>query len=143
MNEGVDMVVVLIEQHRTLQKYLSDAKKAILEKDLDLEKITHSLQLFAANLSGHLQLEDQVFYPELLSLMKSKGADVSDTKKFIKEMEQIGAEVAVFLKKYQELDDLKKNLVSFSMDIDNIIQTLNIRIESEESGIYDYWEIYR
>jgi hypothetical protein len=135
-----NVTVVLIDQHRGLQKCLGETKDLTQFTKPELSMIISSLKSFNSDLLAHRHLEEEVFYPELLRRMKADDLDTFKTTEFIKEMEDIGVLVAVFLAKY--LDDviLEKKLIDFIEELDNITETLNIRIESEEAGVYGYWE---
>lgn len=135
-----NITIVLINQHRGLQKCLGEAKNLTQETNPELSLIVSSLRSFDLNLSTHRHLEEEVFYPELLRRMEADGLDTFKTIEFIKEMEDIGVLALVFLAKYQDIEILEKKLIDFVEELENITQTLNIRIELEEAGIYGYWE---
>jgi len=114
-----------------------------VKKSLDnVEQIVTLLKQFSVDLTEHLKLEDDTFYPELLKGMKEKGTDTTKTEQFIDEMKEIGKSVGVFLDKYLVLENVKNNEDVFVKDLDSLISTLALRIESEEAGVYSYWGLF-
>lgn len=141
MEDLNNIVDILILQHRNLQKDLGIAVD-LLHGD-KFEEIDASLRKFTADLQEHLQLENNVFYFELLKKMKEHGVDTGSTEKFIAEMNVIGNAVMSFLGKYDSAESIKNLLSDFKIELPDIITALNLRIESEESGVYSYWELYK
>jgi len=135
-----NITVVLIAQHRVLQKCLGETKDLSLVATPATELMTGNLKSFTTTLFMHMHLEEEVFYPELLERMKDRGSDISKTVEFIDEMKKIGAVVVIFLAKYDSPLKLKEGLNDFIQDLDNVIELMNIRMESEESGVYCYWD---
>lgn len=138
-----DIVATLISQHRELQSVISQIKVLIDEKKEGFSKtVLEKLKTFELKLKEHLELENNVFYVELLSKLKAKGVDISGIDKFILEMKDIEREVYYFLSKYYEKKSINEDLAEFKLDFNRIVEYLNLRIESEESGVYMYWDIY-
>ncbi|MEI8270797.1 MAG: hypothetical protein WCG45_05530, partial [bacterium] len=94
------------------------------------------------DLPEHLNLENDVFYPSLLSQMENKKMDTTKTRAFIEEMNVIGASVSNFSNKYKTESSIRDQFNDFKNELVNIISILNTRIESEESGVYLYWDMY-
>ena len=107
-----ELIDTLISQHRLLQKYLTS------ELNLELFKIT---------LDEHLKLEDEQFYPRYMELKKKRGEDLTPTLEFINQMKEIGEKVRYFLENYSEKD---------TEELSKVVDTLNLRIETEEEGVY-------
>lgn len=143
MNSLNNIVEELIAQHRTLQKNLSEILNLLNSEGSNYDKICYDLNQFSLNLVEHLNLENGIFYLELLKRMKSKGDNTSATEMFIKQMTVIGVVVMEFLKKYQKAENIEMQIEKFKNELLNIISVLNIRIESEESGVYDTWNLYK
>ena len=132
-----NLVATLIAQHRVLQTDLGLALAgAQSETDQPADEILAELNKFKKDLTGHLALENDVFYPALLKQMKERGNSTENTEKFISEMDTIAKVVVGFLTKYNSTTAILENKAVFGEELDNIIKTLNIRIESEEDGIF-------
>jgi regulator of sigma D len=138
-----NIVETMIFQHRVLQKDLGAVSVLTKEEKPNSEEIIKLLKQFATDLSAHLQLENDVFYVQLLKKMKDQGQDTADTEQFILEMKKIGDTVMAFLGKYKEAASVANEIVAFTQELNGIIPILNLRIESEESGVYDYWKLYK
>ncbi|MBT4849306.1 hemerythrin domain-containing protein [Candidatus Parcubacteria bacterium] len=137
------IITILIGQHRALQKDLGTISGLVFsEEQIDFKNIIHLLQEFTKDLLGHLKLENETFYPELLDSMKAKNQDIVKTELFIAEMKTIEVAVTTFLEKYKEASDIEEKLAEFKKEFPNIIETLNLRIESEEVGVYSYWGLF-
>ncbi len=131
------------DQHKLLQVDLVGALNVAKSENTNTSAISQDLNKFNSDLSDHLSLENDMFYPELLNRMKDKGLDVSKTEIFINQMKDIGVEVVAFLEKYNNVPSIDGQLEDFKKELTNIISILNLRIESEESGVYLYWELYK
>ncbi len=142
MNELENIVPRLTEQHRLLQKDLGMAAAMAEMEKPSSEEIEKWLRQFTADLGEHLHLENAIFYVELLKKMKEAGVDTADTEAFIADMKNIGNKVEAFMKKYEEAESINVSLGEFKSELFPIINTLNVRIESEESGVYLYWNLY-
>ncbi|MFA4942240.1 MAG: hemerythrin domain-containing protein [Patescibacteria group bacterium] len=135
-----ELIAQLKNQHATLR---SDLAAALLEidsaHDNQGELIVLDLVKFKADLLNHLKLENEVFYPDLLAKKNKMGVDVLDTKHFIAQMDEIGIVVMGFLKKYEFPATITGSLPDFKKELLEIIETLNLRIEIEEEGIFDVY----
>ena len=143
MNELDNIIEVMISQHRTLQKDLGGALNSTNGDKSSADDISNGLKQFTADLTPHLQLENEVFYPELLKRMKASGVDTTKTEDFINQMKDVGTVVMAFLGKYKDRTNITDQLESFKIELTGIISALNMRIELEEGGVYDYWEMYK
>lgn len=142
--EPFDTIIeTMKDQHRVLQDDLSDALKAAKSVTPDERGIEGRLVSFSLHLMEHLHLENDIFYPELLKRMQKSGADTSNTEDFIYQMNEIGATVMAFLEKYRKAPGSESGLETFRKELSGIISALNLRIESEEVGVYGYWELYK
>lgn len=139
MADEENLVSRLVKQHRGLQKDLSLAAELLNNGQPDSGEIDKSLKGFADDLNAHLSLENNVFYVKLLEKMKGKGMDISKTEQFIAEMGEIGKTVMAFLDKYGDAEKIGSQLADLNKELQAIISVLNLRIESEEAGVYAYW----
>lgn len=137
-----NLVSILIRQHRDLQKDLGNVDLLVQGEKLNAIEIASDLRKFRVDLLAHLELENGVFYVELLQKMKEKGQDTTKTELFIEEMHEIGTAVMVFLDMYKEAGSIEADILKFSNELHKIISVLNLRIESEESGVYAYWGLF-
>lgn len=142
MEEINDIVNKMISQHRILQKDINDALDLSKNENVDILKISVDLKQFFVDLQEHLHLENEIFYPELLKKMESKGLDTSKTKDFINQMKNIGIVVITFLDKYRDVSSIENHMNDFKKEISDIVGVLNLRIQSEETGVYGYWDMY-
>ncbi len=142
MNELENIVPKLIGQHRLLQKDLGEVAIILKNEKPTGVEIEKWLQEFTKDLQEHLHLENEVFYVELLKKMKEAGIDTTNTEAFIADMKNIGDTVEAFMKKYEGASVIEKELTEFTNEFSPLVNTLNIRIESEESGVYLYWNLY-
>jgi hemerythrin-like domain-containing protein len=139
MNVPKNIVSILIMQHRGLQKDLGSIENILKKGDIDVPTIVTQLKQFTVDLKEHIELENNVFYVELIKQMKDRGQDTAKTEQFIAEMKEIGKSVKEFLDKYNSVEIIGQNLAEFKPEFENVVSILNLRIESEESGVYAYW----
>ena len=138
-----DIVSILIKQHRTLQEEVAsiiDCYK--LNRSEASQKISEGLGRFSKELVGHLKLENEVFYVELLNKMKQAGQNTDSTELFIAEMKDIEKVVYAFLEKFKDVTKILASFEIFKKEFELIKQALVLRIESEEEGAYGYWSSY-
>ncbi len=138
-----NIVPILIKQHHNLQ---AEAQSIIECYQFDnveaAKKISEGLEKFSQELQGHLKLENEVFYVQLLAKMKQAGQDISSTEIFIAEMKDIEKVVYAFLEKFKDADKILASFEIFKKEFELIKQALVLRIESEEDGVYGYWNLY-
>lgn len=139
-----ELITALIEQHRLIQADLLAAlKKAQTEIDGNVKIISEGIlfdfQKFSKDLSAHLTLENNTFYADYLNKQKQAGQDISNTEKFIDEMNKIAATVNTFLEKYNTAEKIANSFNNFDKELESIINILNIRIETEETGVYQLY----
>jgi len=138
-----NIVEQLTSQHRNLQKDLGKTWDLSKEENPNMTEIDVSLRQFTTDLQDHLHLENDIFYSELLKRMKNKGVDTVKTEDFIAQMSKIGVVVMGFLTKFKDTESIKSQFNDLKNELGDIISALNLRIESEESGVYGYWSIYQ
>lgn len=143
MYEINNIIEKMKDQHKLLQVDLVGALNVAKGENPNISEMSQGLKKFNDDLSDHLSLENDTFYPELLKRMKDKGLDISKTEIFINQMKDIGVQVITFLEKYSVVSSIDTQLEDFKRELTNIISILNLRIESEESGVYLYWESYK
>lgn len=131
-----DIIQKMIDQHRALQQNLGSASDLAKQDKPDKNGIVAALEEFKKNLLEHLKLENGEFYPDLLKKMEARNMDTLKTKAFIAEMDEIGKVVIAFLGKYSKPEAIDEK---FKEDLKGIINALNLRIESEESGVFTYF----
>lgn len=136
------IITIMIAQHRTLQKEVSAVVEILKSEKIDVQKIMAGLEQFKKDLVEHLELENNTFYPELLRDMKQRGQDTIKTEQFIVEMKDIEKVVVAFLEKYKDVSSLKEKMDEFKKEFPEIGETLALRIESEEEGVYSYWGLF-
>ena len=142
MTDEKNLVSTLIAQHRDLQKDLGLVIDELKNDSPDSNEIDKLLKQFTTDLNVHLELENNSFYVELLQKMKEKGQDTAKTEQFIAEMGEIGKAVMAFLGKYGDASSVESQITDFRTELSDIINTLNLRIESEEAGVYAYWGLF-
>jgi hypothetical protein len=125
------LVSTLKLQHKGLQADLGGLFDTTNGAD-----IVAGLAKFKGDLMNHLGLENGTFYAELLKDMKTSGMDTKATEAFIAAMDDIAKVVTAFLEKYAKEESVK-DMAMFRQNLNEIVAALNIRIESEEEGVYE------
>lgn len=135
-----ELILTLKAQHHTLQADLASAMEDLQsESILNTENILSYLNKFNRDLIDHMKLEGGVFYADYLNKKIQRGEDVTSTKEFIRKMDEIAKTIRVFLEKYSTTEKISMNLIEFRKELQNIIQILNLRIETEEEGIFELY----
>lgn len=142
MEDATNIISKMTSQHRVLQKHLSDAMSLSSSIEPDCPEIDRILKQFNKDLSGHLELENNVFYVELIEKMRKKNWDTAKTEQFINAMKDIGKIVISFLERYKDDKIIKSEMAEFRPELKSIIDMLNLRVESEEAGVYTYWGMF-
>ena len=141
MNESI--VSILKQQHAELFSNLNNISSALgVSSNVDMDKIFKILDMFKTNLIEHLKLENEVFYVQLLEKMRQKELDTRKTEEFIAEMKNIEREVLVFFEEYKDIDSARNDLGAFKNKFEELKEALRLRIESEEMGVFSYWELF-
>lgn len=133
-----DLIATLISQHNDLRRGILTIIEA---EEFNASGIFENLENFKKTLSNHLNLEDNMFYPGVLKKLENRKIETETVLKFIEEMKIIAEKVFMFFEKYDKEEKIKMNQEEFKTDFKRISETLNIRMESEEDGIYMYWNI--
>ena len=141
--ESENIVETLVSQHRKLQKDLGSLSEVLAQKEPNVQIIDVLLQQFSHDLMTHLHLENEVFYVDLLQKMKNKGQDTKKTELFIAEMKDIEKAIIIFLDTNNTNEKISQNIDLLRINLPSIVNTLNLRIESEESGVYSYWGLFK
>ena len=136
------IITTLIKQHRGLQKDLGGVAEILKSEKIDSKEIVKGFKKFEKDLFEHLELENDVFYVNLLRDMKKKDQSTEKTEQFIEEMKDIEKVVVAFLEKYKKEADVSDNLKEFKKEFAGIVETLNLRVEAEEAGVYGYWGLF-
>jgi len=135
-----NFISTLISQHLSLRASLKIADEdARLSDQSKNEEIFSSLVKFKNDLLEHLKLENEILYPDLLKKMRARNQDTTNTEKFIAEMDDIGKVIMGFLEKYNSSELIASQLADFQPQLRDIITTLNLRIESEEEGVFQIY----
>ena len=134
-----ELVTKLKEQHLTLQADLVSALEyARVPETIDGVLILEVLRKFKTDLTEHLQLENETFYPDYFNKKSLLNSDVDSEQIFHEKMNEIGTAVMNFLDKYSIPESLN-NPSEFKAELSGIIDTLKLRIETEEEGIFDIY----
>lgn len=107
--------------------------------------ISRTQESFKSVLFEHLALENEEFYPRLIAAIGASDAPsdgVERIKRFIAGMKDIGIAVESFLKKYADDRSIRLSWPDYKKDLAKCASLLEIRMESEEQGVYMEWEIY-
>ena len=135
---NTELIDILKKQHDGLQEDLILAEKT--EESAAFGTMTTDLlQKFRNDLLGHLAIEDVEFYPNYLKSLRDQGKNTEDTEAFIAEMNRIKEVVITFLNKFDIAEKIEADKTAFSTELNEISNTLNIRIESEEEGVYEFY----
>lgn len=138
--EPQDLITMLKSQHKALVADLA----LVLENSEDettarKNDLVSNLENFKKNLLAHVKVEKDVFYPDYLEKKSRRGDDVSKTKEFIQEMDDIIEVVLKFLGQYDSPELIGGSFAEFRKGLLDIVATLKIRIETEEEGIFDFY----
>lgn len=136
-----NLIELLTEQHRGLEKKLYNIKGLAGDSMPNCGSIARGLVEFRVILAIHLELENSSFYPELLKKFEKSEFELNNTKRFIEEMKLIGRKVEDFLSLYRTGEAISENMANFKKELDEIINTLSLRITSEEDGVFLYWSL--
>ncbi len=136
-----NIVDILIAQHNQLRKDMSSLKKESESKSPDIDSIIRVIEEFQSHLREHINLENNIFYPQLLEKMRKNNMDLTSIQVFIDEMKAIGGKVGVFIAKYAQAEAIQKDFPGFRMELNDMISNLILRIDAEEEGVYLYWQI--
>jgi len=134
-----DIIITLKKQHQELRGILIGVKDKLNIAAPDSLDLSARLINFKKALAKHLELENNIFYPELLKKMKERNLEVGNAELFIGEMKTLEREIIDFLSKYDEPKKIENKFDRFKPEFDFIISSLMIRVTSEEDSVYLYW----
>jgi hypothetical protein len=126
----------LISQHDSLKKLLGKIKNETVKDSSDFTYIFGSLKKFKKDLLEHIDLENNDFYAQLLERYKDKESDFEYIKKFQGEMDELADEIYEFIEKYTYKQKIERVFEEFKKELDFIISSLQIRVSSEEEGVF-------
>lgn len=135
------IIETLKSQHQILKSVLTSARQDVDDSSINPGLILEKLKDFSSLLQTHMQLEDNIFYPQILEKQKNKGMENKDTEDFISEMKKIYSAVKVFLENYDQAEKIAEKRIQFGTELDDVVTMLLLRIESEEDGVYLYWSL--
>jgi len=135
-----DLIAKLKAQHFTLIEDLTSALGYLTSQEgVESSVILEILQKFKSDLIEHLQLENNSFYLDYFNKKSLMNADIDNEQEFHEKMNDIGTEVMNFLDKYSTPEAMDDNPSEFKSELSGIIDTLKLRIETEEEGIFDVY----
>lgn len=126
----------LISQHDSLKKVLGKVKNETIKDLPDFSFIFSSLKKFKKDLAEHIDFENNEFYEQLFKKYKDKESELEYIKKFYSEMEELADEIYDFIDKYTYKKKIEKKFEDFKKELNFIISSLQIRISSEEQGVF-------
>ena len=131
---------ILIKQHREIASIATNITNLSKDTVGNSEEILSSLTELSKKITEHIQIEDKLFYPQLLTSMKKRDMDITKIEMFIKDMDDILNSADEFFRKYNSAQNITNNATQFNIDFKPIASVLSIRMESEEDGVYLYWD---
>jgi len=136
-----NLLKTMIGQHVVLKNDLGVILDMFEKKGkYDAKIILSQLKIFKRDLKTHLQLENKVFYVQLIEKMEKKKMNTERTKNFIGQMDEIENEIKSFIKQYSDIAKIENAKAQFKKDINNMVSRLLLRVELEEDSVYMYWE---
>lgn len=138
-----NIISILIKQHEILEKEINSAVKMSSSENFKPNQLLERLKIFRDDLNEHMKLENNYFYVELLKKMKSRNLNTANTEKFIAEMDVLAKAIYSFLDKFRTIEKIQKNLTKLKKEIMEIRDDLILRIETEEAGVFSYWELFK
>jgi len=139
-NNNENVLDVLIRQHKEIMNTANNIINLTKNITGNSANILSALRKMSAQIVEHIQIEDTLFYPQLLESMKKRGVDTTKIKIFIKDMDDILSGADDFFKKYNSEKSITHNTTRFKDDLNAIVGVIATRIESEEDGVYLYWD---
>lgn len=138
--DNKELVSALRKQHKNLSENISKCLEEVETDSPDYEKILEDLRAFNKDLGGHLDMENDIFYPELLQYLGGKGLPISGIEKFIEEMMGVQEKMDGFFAKYDNIEKVKGSENDFAADLREMAAILSLRIEAEDDCAYVYFE---
>ncbi len=131
-----ELIDELISQHNNLKKELGKIKNEAVKDAPDFTVLFGGLKKFKKNLNEHVDLENDTFYPQILEKFKDKPTETEYIEKFISDMDELAKEINDFIDKYTYKLKVEKKFEEFKRELDFIISSLQIRVTSEEKGVF-------
>lgn len=138
-----NIISILIKQHEILEKEINSAVKMSSSENFKPNQLLKRLKIFRDDLNEHMKLENNYFYVELLKKMRKRKLNTINTEKFIAEMDVLAKAIYSFLDKFRTIEKIQKNLTKLKKEIMEIRDDLILRIETEEAGVFSYWELFK
>ena len=140
-NSGVpynkELIKTLLKDHNQLIEMFAKISK--LAKKKKYKTLKQTLKTFKIEMEVHNYSEKIQLYVYLKNYYKN-----SDNEDFIKEMasssEEIYKDVAVFLKKYEDIEFNDQYLALFNTELEAVGRILQSRIAIEESELYPLYK---
>lgn len=137
--EKNNIIYKLTKQHNDLKKELAGVMNIRGYDKANFAEIASGLVKFSNDLINHIEDENKYFYKELLREMKEAKQSTAETEEFINEMTSIGKVIFSFIERYDSAQKLEKDFASYKKEIAEINEVLILRVESEEAGVFVYW----
>ena len=135
-----NIVDMLKRQHKELMRISDLILQSENPEVTDTRKVYAHLLDFKYLLKEHLELENNIFYPQLLEKIKDKNIGrYHETKDFVVQMKEIEELVNLFLEKYDNCEKIEHLEADFYRGFEEITGVLALRISSEENGVYLLW----
>jgi hemerythrin-like domain-containing protein len=131
-----NLIDKLISEHDSLKKILGRVKNEAIKDAPDFTAVFGGLKKFKKLLGAHMDLENYELYPELFKKYWDRPNDIEYINSFKSEMDELAREIENFLEEYTYKDKIERLLPEFRKNLDFIISSLQIRISSEEKGVF-------
>ena len=131
-----EIISNLISQHGFLKKSLGKIKNESVKDSPDFTFIFGRLKKFKKNITEHVEFENRELYNKLFEKYRDNEKDLESIKKFQVEMDVLAGEVREFIDKFTYKQKIEKRFEEFKNELDFIISSLQIRITSEEEGVF-------
>lgn len=133
------LISTLKSQHKILQSLLNGVFTEVQLPNPNIEIILDRLQQFNNLLVEHVQLENDNFYLNYLENETGKPEKKKIKEQFKQQMDVIAKQVVDFLAKYDDTTKISSNLSVLREDVETVTQILNLRVETEEEGLFDIY----
>lgn len=126
----------LVEQHIVIQDDMEKIAEMINSGwKINADAVYGLLVKLNKDLNEHLQLENQQFYPEIIK-QNINDEKIEKLKEFFRNMTIMEKTIDKFLKKYSAGEKIKSSLPDFKKEFDEIKETLDLRINLEETKFF-------
>lgn len=127
----------LMRQHQELLQIIIEISAGLDDNGkltANSDAIQKSLSKLAGKLIAHLAVEDNVFYPALLSC--NDQVVISTARQFIDEMSGLKQVFTQYMDKWSTAIEIQKNPGEFSKETKNVFSAIKNRMQREESILY-------